>query len=57
MDYSIFLLAIQKYITMIGLPLENYPSKDAVADTTNMNQGLEALISQHPEQYMWFMKL
>ena len=46
----------QKYITMIGPPLENYPSKDAVADTTNMNQGLEALISQHPEQYMWFMK-
>ena len=46
----------QKYITVIGPPLEKYPSKDAVADTTNMNQGLEALISQHPEQYMWFMK-
>ena len=46
----------QKYITHIGPPLENYPSKDAIADATNMNQGLEALISENPEQYMWFMK-
>ena len=46
----------QKYITHIGPALENYPSKDAVADTTNMNQALEALISGSPEQYMWFMK-
>ncbi|MGK0271748.1 MAG: lauroyl/myristoyl acyltransferase [Cocleimonas sp.] len=46
----------QKYITHIGAPLENYPSKDAVADCTNMNHSLETLISQKPEQYMWFMK-
>ncbi|MEH6457818.1 MAG: lysophospholipid acyltransferase family protein [Cocleimonas sp.] len=46
----------QKYITHIGPALENYPSKDAVADATNMNQALEALISEKPEQYMWFMK-
>ena len=46
----------QKYITHIGPPLENYPSKDAVADASNMNQALEALISEKPEQYMWFMK-
>ena len=46
----------QKYITLIGPALENYPSKDAVADATNMNQALEKLISQKPEQYMWFMK-
>ena len=46
----------QKYITLIGPPLENYPSKDAVADAAKMNQALESLISQKPEQYMWFMK-
>ena len=46
----------QKYITRIGPPLENYPSNDAVADATNMNQALEALILEKPEQYMWFMK-
>ena len=34
----------QKYVTLIGPPLENYPSKDAVADATNMNHALEALI-------------
>ena len=46
----------QKYITHIGAPLENFPSKDGIADATNINQALEALISQSPEQYMWFMK-
>ncbi len=46
----------QKYITQIGAALDNYPSKDAIADATNMNQALEALISEKPEQYMWFMK-
>jgi len=46
----------QKYMIMIGPALENYPTKDAVADATVMNEGLEALISKKPEQYMWFMK-
>ena len=46
----------QKYVSLIGPPLENYPSKDAVADASNMNRALEALISEKPEQYMWFMK-
>ncbi len=46
----------QKYMITIGPALENYPTKDAVADATTMNQGLEALINQKPEQYMWFMK-
>jgi len=46
----------QKYITKIGSALENYPSKDEIADASNMNQALQSLISEHPEQYMWFMK-
>lgn len=54
--YSYFDSEKQKYITHIGPALENYPSKDAVTDASNMNQALEALISEKPEQYMWFMK-
>ncbi|TCJ89311.1 lysophospholipid acyltransferase family protein [Cocleimonas flava] len=46
----------RKYIAKISKPLENYPSKDAAADAQNMNQALEAIIRQHPEQYMWSMK-
>lgn len=45
-----------KYVTQIGPALDNYPTKDPVVDATNMNKALEALISEHPEQYMWFMK-
>ena len=46
----------RKYIAKISKPLENYPSTDAAVDAENMNQALEALIRQHPEQYMWTMK-
>lgn len=46
----------RKYVTVIGSPLVNYPSKDAIADATRMNQALEALIAEQPQQYMWFMK-
>ena len=46
----------KKYIVQIGLPLTNYPSGDAVKDAANMNQRLEKLIEQNPEQYMWLMK-
>ena len=45
-----------KYMVKIGLPLANYPSTDAVKDASNMNQGLEKLIEENPEQYMWSMK-
>ncbi len=46
----------RKYVAKILKPLENYPSTDAAADAENMNQALEALIREHPEQYMWTMK-
>ncbi len=46
----------RKYVAKISKPLENYPSADAAADAENMNQALEALIRQYPEQYMWTMK-
>lgn len=46
----------RKYVAKILKPLENYPSTNAAADAENMNQALEALIKEHPEQYMWTMK-
>jgi len=46
----------RKYVAKILKPLENYPSADAAADALNMNQALESLIREHPEQYMWTMK-
>lgn len=46
----------KKYIVQLGDPLESYPSGDAIKDATKLNQGLEALIEQNPEQYMWLMK-
>ena len=46
----------QKYVTKIGPAIENYPSKNEVADASNMNKALETLISEKPEQYMWFMR-
>ena len=34
-------------------PLENFPSGDAVADATQVNQAIEKMIRVHPEQYLW----
>lgn len=54
--FSYFNEGSGKYHVKISPPLENYPSGDAIQDATTMNQSLEALISEHPEQYMWFLK-
>lgn len=35
---------------------ENFPTRDAVADTLRGNQLLERLVSQMPEQYFWVHK-
>lgn len=37
-------------------PLDNFPSNDALADATAMNQLLETAIRQSPAQYMWTFK-
>ena len=34
-------------------PLENFPSGDDVADATQVNQVIEAMIKINPEQYLW----
>ncbi len=37
--------------------LENFPSGDDVMDARTMNQALEQMIRQAPEQYMWSFRL
>ena len=44
------------YEVIFDQPLENYPSKDEVADATNMNHAIEKLIAFAPEQYFWSHK-
>jgi len=50
-----------KYKIQIAPPLKNgsndYPGKDKIENATTLNKALEDLIRQHPEQYMWTMKL
>lgn len=45
------------YVARISPPLENFPGDDVVADAARMNQELEKLIRQAPEQYMWSMRI
>ena len=46
----------KKYRLTIAPPLQNYPTGNALEDAIKLNQSLEALITQHPEQYMWLLK-
>lgn len=36
--------------------LENFPTGDVLADTTAMNQFIEARVREHPAQYFWLHK-
>ena len=42
-----------RYVMTIGDPLENFPGSVEQADATALNQAMEALIRQVPDQYMW----
>jgi len=50
-----------KYKITIAPPLMNddnvYPSNNNIENAATLNKGLEDIIKQHPEQYMWTMKL
>jgi KDO2-lipid IV(A) lauroyltransferase len=41
------------YTLEVMPPLENFPTKNDVADVTRVNQELEKAILHKPEQYMW----
>lgn len=46
-----------QYALVLAKPLEDFPQGEELADTTQMNQALEALIRRYPEQYLWTQKL
>ncbi len=41
------------YVTTVAPPLENFPGDDEVKNATRLNQAMEQLIMQAPEQYLW----
>ncbi|MCB0750019.1 MAG: LpxL/LpxP family Kdo(2)-lipid IV(A) lauroyl/palmitoleoyl acyltransferase, partial [Ignavibacteriae bacterium] len=44
------------YTLKISEPLPDFPTKDAVVDTTRINLGIENMVKQCPEQYLWVHK-
>lgn len=46
----------QGYEVVMSAPLQNYPTKDELADTMLMNQAVADLIRPYPEQYFWVHK-
>jgi len=46
----------QKYRVQIAPALQDYPSGNVITDAIILNQALEQLIKQQPDQYMWLMK-
>ncbi|MGN0908602.1 MAG: LpxL/LpxP family Kdo(2)-lipid IV(A) lauroyl/palmitoleoyl acyltransferase [Succinivibrio sp.] len=42
-----------KYVLRVLKPLENFPTADAVEDTKRINQVLESMIRERPDQYLW----
>lgn len=41
------------YVLRIAPPLEDFPSADAVVDSTRVNAQIEAMVREAPEQYLW----
>ncbi len=46
----------QGYRVRFGEPLTDFPTDDAVADTTRMNRWIEDEIRRNPAQYLWVHK-
>lgn len=44
------------YVVRIEPPWENFPTEDVAADTRRMNQRIEQLCGEMPEQYLWMHK-
>ncbi len=42
-----------RYRIEFGDPLENFPTRDEVADATLINQTIEGFVRKMPEQYLW----
>lgn len=44
------------YTLTISPPMDNFPSKDPIIDTTRVNQGIEQMIKRNPAEYLWVHK-
>ncbi len=44
------------YVLRIGAPWDNFPTDDVAADTRRMNEAIEQLVLESPEQYNWMHK-
>lgn len=44
------------YTLRLEAPLEPFPTDDVSADTTRVNQAIEAMVREAPEQYLWVHK-
>ncbi len=44
------------YELSLSAPLADFPSKDVKGDTLRINQQIEKLVTQAPEQYLWLHK-
>jgi KDO2-lipid IV(A) lauroyltransferase len=42
-----------RYILRVAPPLEDFPTQDAVADSTRVNARIEAMVREAPAQYLW----
>jgi len=42
-----------RYILRVAPPLEDFPTQDAVADSTRINARIEAMVREAPAQYLW----
>lgn len=55
--YSVKRITKKPYFELALSPtLEDFPSQDPQQDTDRINQGIEQLVSQAPEQYLWLHK-
>lgn len=46
----------QGYEVVFSKPIENFPQGDEIVDTTKMNQVIEQMVRENPEQYFWAHK-
>jgi KDO2-lipid IV(A) lauroyltransferase len=42
-----------RYVLRIAPPLDEFPSKDATADSARVNAAIEAMVREAPSQYLW----
>jgi len=44
------------YTLTLSPPMEDFPSKDPIVDTTRVNQGIENMVKKNPAEYLWVHK-